>query len=362
METYNSRLVFLDSTNNSTGTGIAASFPVNDTDNFTAQGNNKTMRVGLNSFSMYRNFYNINPTNNTFIFAIQQVPNDDGSWVPYTCQIPIGDYSHFTYDASCNCNNPERWETYLDEAIAAAICAAPTINPAFTPAARSTNTHGTVECIFNTRLRIFEIYIARSLYISHLIQAQIFFLTIKSNLITARDKTWVNTSSLPSIEPFNEITLFQDTYQIMGGRTNYTGTFSVLAFPIDTQMFINYVNLNKGYKNTPVPIASPIRMPTSGATVLQILSGTSVAQLSTLDEVVIRTNMPSQNYQSPGVDQTIPTNLGLSPTNILAKIPIDDTTFDEKRGIIHFIDHNNNFLFNVRFKYFNKYKININRW
>ena len=59
METYNSRLVFLDSTNNSTGTGINASFPVNDTDNFTAQGNNKTMRVGLNSFSMYRNFYNV---------------------------------------------------------------------------------------------------------------------------------------------------------------------------------------------------------------------------------------------------------------------------------------------------------------
>ena len=73
------------------------------------------------------------------------------------------------------------------------------------------------------------------------------------------------------------------------------------------------------------------------------ITGTSVAQLSTLDQIIVRTNMPSQNYQSSGIDATINNQLGLSPTNILARIPIDDTTFDESRGIIHFIDHNDNF-------------------
>lgn len=348
METYNSRLVFLDSTNNSTGTGINASFPVNDTDNFTAQGNNKTMRVGLNSFSMYRNFYNVNPTNNTFFVGRKIQPAFGGEWLWSRAQIAVGDYSHFTYDASCNCNNPERWETYLDEAIAEAVVGA-LGGGIYTAGKRSTNTYGTVQCIYDTKLRIFKIYFDDSLFTAvRPTDYQLYFMTVKTANQTAKDKSWfIDLATGNSLLSASE--LFQDTYQIMGGQTNYSGSLNLDAQTAALPPAILATNtLNPGYERLPIdpntflmPIQSGTPPPNYAGNAL--LLGFSVAQLSTLDELVIRTNMPSQNYQSPGVDQTIPTNLGLVPTNILARIAIDDTTFDEKRGIIHFIDHNNNF-------------------
>jgi len=348
METYNSRLVFLDSTNNSTGTGINASFPVNDTDNFTAQGNNKTMRVGLNSFSMYRNFYNVNPTNNTFFVGRKVAPAFGGEWEWSVGKIAVGDYSHFTYDASCNCNNPEIWATYLDEAIAEAVVEALGGVVPYTAGKRSTNTYGTVQCIYNTKLRIFQIYFDDSLFgVGRPTDYQLYFMTVKNSNQTAKDKTWFK--DIVTGQSFLTATdLFQDTYQIMGGQTNYSGSLNENEQTGPGSPPIIATNtLNPGYERLPID-PNTILMPVQSAPGPNyagnaLLLGFSVAQLSTLDELVIRTNMPSQNYQSPGVDQTIPTNLGLSPTNILARIPIDDTTFDEKRGIIHFIDHNNNF-------------------
>jgi hypothetical protein len=368
METYNSRLVFLDSTNNSTGTGIAASFPVNDTDNFTAQGNNKTMRVGLNSFSMYRNFYNINPTNCFFWIGFSNVSQADQTIATsyQRGQIPIGDYSHFTYDYDCHCSN----NTYLDEAIAEAVAKA--LNDYFAVATYTAGkksqgtapgTAGNVECLYNSNIgasppiasgaRTFTIYFDNTVF-SRLFPSgsgefvqNIYFSTFKPSNLSSFDKKWTGSTNF-GINQITTNSLFQDTYQIMGGQANYTGSLTGEDPAVPGGFAFAAGGLKAGYDQVypgvPGSAIAPVpRMPIGNTPAQVVLTGFSVAQLSTLDELVIRTNMPSQNYQSPGIDQTIPTNLGLSPTNILARIPIDDTTFDEKRGIIHFIDHNNNF-------------------
>lgn len=342
METYNSRLVFLDSTNNSTGTGIDASFPVNDTDNFTAQGNSKTMRIGLNTFSMYRNFYNINPSNNKFWVVLRTLITPNYIQEPYVATIQAGDYSHLTYDASCSCLN----DTFLDEAITEAIVDVLNveINPLipYRAGKKSTQTEGDVECVYNPLLRIFEIFFSNRIPdeqnpVGGRWFHNIYFTSIKPGNQSNRDKSWFVAGRLTSSN------LFQDTYQIMGGQTNYNSDVCTADYVVGN--FPNFkLEVKEGYEILTATFNMPIVAPGQPTRVARIvIAGYSVAQLSTLDEIVIRTNMPSQNYQSPGVDASVPTNLGLVPTNILARIPIDDTTFDEKRGLIHFIDHNNNF-------------------
>jgi len=66
MEKLNSRLIFLDSGNNVIGNGEKAQWLVNNVDDFSVLGRDQMMKATLTSFSMFKNFYNINETNNIF--------------------------------------------------------------------------------------------------------------------------------------------------------------------------------------------------------------------------------------------------------------------------------------------------------
>ncbi len=347
MEEYNTRLVFLDSTNNSNGTGGDAQWAVNDTDSFTVRGDHRTMKVGMNSFSMYRNFYNINSSNNIFWIDIQ---NSAGVYITYPAYLPVGDYTAFRSNTINPIVGP-----FLEDAISIAIAEVLTTSlPGFfgvvTPGIRGETALNPVDVatVYDDRLRIFRVFYSERLTaptapdppFPNMNGGAIRFFTIKPSLQSAQWATY-STTTINNIT-YNEAPIFQDTYAIMGGVTNYTEGVFAGARGLGTNFVVN-PNAKNGYDSFTTLNGDPMPYAIGGELIGFGLTGTSVAQLSTLDQVVIRTNMPSQNYQSSGIDATISNQLGLSPTNILARIPIDDTTFDEVRGIIHFIDHNDNF-------------------
>jgi hypothetical protein len=68
-----------------------------------------------------------------------------------------------------------------------------------------------------------------------------------------------------------------------------------------------------------------------------------VASLNTLEAIYIRTNLHSGNYQTYGFERDLPNEKGLTPTNILARIPLTRAYFDKQFEFVSFEDPNSLF-------------------
>jgi len=103
MESYYQRTVFLDSGVNRVGDGIDAAW-TNNEGTLSVQGNDKFLKMTLQTLSLYRNFFTINITNNRFFII------GGGAFISAVI-IPEGEYATFTLlaaaiSAAILVNNP----------------------------------------------------------------------------------------------------------------------------------------------------------------------------------------------------------------------------------------------------------------
>jgi len=221
--------------------------------------NNQYIKVLLNSFSMRRNWYNINFNNNTF-FA-----TDGTTFVPIV--IAQGDYT-----------------TYADlaTAIQTALVA----------------TYAGATCTFTAETRKFTLNMTGAATFP----ATYFFVGF-----LCKDDT---TNPDPTVIP--RAAFFNDSYEILGGFPTRDGTSLVNMF---------------------------------GATVGQVQhTSPFVGALNTINEIVIRSSLQGQNFQSYSYERDLKDDTGVTPTDIMARIPLEFAYYTPANAeFIHYDDFDDNF-------------------
>jgi hypothetical protein len=79
---------------------------------------------------------------------------------------------------------------------------------------------------------------------------------------------------------------------------------------------------------------------TAGGAVATAQQSPFVAQLNTLEAVYIRTNLHSGNYQTYGFEKDLPNQKGLTPTQIFARIPLNQQYHTNLDPFVSFEDPN----------------------
>lgn len=252
MKVVRSRLVYIDSEINAVGNGRVSQ--VNFPSSIFNVSQGQQMRIVLNSFEMRRNFYSVNPTNNTFYLY-------DPAGPTYTeIQIAPGNYQTYTELA-----------TAIQAALAAVI--------------------GGSTCTYTSITRKLTITLGAGAPAgSYLVCFQ-----VKQGVAPA------------GVSPSG---FFNDSCEILG------------AIPSRTQVPVNAFGTTTGAG----PHISPY-----------------VASLNTLEAIYVRTNLVSSNYQTFGFERDLPDRSGLTPTQILARIPLTRAHFDDTFAFINFEDPNDLF-------------------
>lgn len=286
MEKFNSRVVFLDSGNNVLGNGEKASWLVNNVDDFSVLGNNKVLKVCLTSFSMFKNFYNINETNGIFYASIL-----DGAGTRHYIEIviPKGDYIEFS-------GTPNALDVKIQQAI---------VNAGFTGAVVT----------WDAYLRKFTFDMSAAQKTQSLPGLPLAWNSNSDYFVCFMDKSGAPPTGV------SQIGLYNDSWMILGARPvrDHTAALGSVANPVS--FFPD--------------------------TVAATYTSYYLTQLSSLDEIVIRTDLPSMNYQSSGYDKTASADFKLQQTNILARIPVNRSTYDNELGMIHYIDDNDTFCLTI---------------
>jgi len=250
--------VFLDSSVNTVrGDGRFAAWSV-PSQNFTC-ANHQFFKVLMNSFSMRRNWYNINFNNNVF-FAF------DG--VTYTpIRIAQGDYTSFAD-------------------LAAAIQDALSI------------VYAGAICTFDDTTRKFTL----DMTAAATFPVTSFFVGFLSK----------NDSTNPAPAVIQRADYFNDSYEILGGRPTRDGATPVNLFG-DTVGKTAHV--------------SPF-----------------VGALNSINEIVIRSSLQGQNFQSYSYERDLKDDTGLTPTDIIARIPLEFAYYTPANAeFIHFDDKDDNY-------------------
>ena len=267
MEKINSRLLFLDSANHVKGNGEASTWTIQNQADFSAMGSGRFMKVCLTSFSMFKNYYNLNETN-TIFYAV-----DAGTLAHTEIIIPKGDYDGF--DTATGILNP------IAPAIQAAI-----ISAGYTGATVA----------FNNLTRQYSIDMSG---VSGWVNGTDYFMSYE-----------VKVGTPPA--GVSAYGYFNGSAGILGGRVAKD---------------VNGITLlNKCFDYVGAKYVSPF-----------------VAQLSTIDEIIIRCDLPSMNYQSSGFDRSQGYTTAITQTDILGRVPVNRQTLDPTTGQIHYQDFNNNF-------------------
>ena len=252
MKVIRSRLVYIDSEINSVGNGRVSQVNFPSAIFSVAQG--QTMRIILNSFEMRRNFYSVNPTNNTFYLF-----NPAGATFT-EIQIAPGNYQTFT-----------ELNTAIQLAVSAVI-------------AGSTSTYTSIT-------RKFSITLGGGA------PAGSFLVCFQVKQGT--EPTGVSPSGF-----------FNDSCELLG------------AIPSRTAVPVNAFRTSTG--------VGPHISPFPGS-------------LNTLEAVYIRTNLVSSNYQTFSFEKELPDRAGLTPSTILARVPLTRSHFDDTFSFVNFEDPNDLF-------------------
>ncbi len=252
MRVVRSRLVYIDSEINAVGNGRVSQ--VNFPSSIFSVSQGQTMRMVLNSFEMRRNFYSVNPTNNTFYLY-------DPAGPTYTeIQIAPGNYQTFA-----------ELETAITTAVAAVV-------------AGST-------CVYTSITRSFTITLGGGA------PAGSFIVCFQVKQGAA--PTGVSPSGF-----------FNDSCELLG------------AIPSRTEVPVNAFRTSTG--------VGPHISPYPGS-------------LNTLEAIYLRTDLVSSNYQTFSFEKELPDRSGLTPSTILARIPLTRSHFDDTFSFINFEDPNDLF-------------------
>lgn len=257
-----SRLIFIDSSVNTHGDRTRVLLPPRS---FSATGNEQ-MSLTLQSFSIRRNWYNINPTNNIgYVFT-------DGIYYEFT--ITPGVYSTFAT---------------LATAIAAALSTCITSNTALSAIVSAAT------CTYSATSRLFTItFTKQSGHTGKAVEIRCF--AIKDAAAPAQ---------------LTQNGAFNDLFEILG--------------------------------------AKPIRSFAQNASSLRLVTGTPANQeqlisyypaaLNTLDAIYLHLpTLETGNFMSTGHESHIADSYSIVESSIFARIPFDDSTFDETHEVIQFED------------------------
>jgi len=271
------RNVFIDSEINTGNSGQVAK--INFPPSAFNVGSGERMRLTLASFEMRRNWYSINPSNNTFYWYDPTLP-------PATRYAPIvlteGTYDSFVPTAPAGATPPAS----LGDAIIIAIRAVPAL--------------ATSTIAYSQYTRKYTITLPGGLPAN----ARFVAFQVKGN---ALQPTGVSDNGY-----------FNDFSEIIGGfptKDGWNGTD-----PVD--LFTGSI---------------------AGGAVPATVTTPFVAALNTLEAIYIRTNLHSGNYQTYGFEKDLPNQQGLTPTQIFARVPLSRSYFDPEFEFITFEDTNNLF-------------------
>ena len=258
-----SRLIFIDSSVNTHGDRTKVLLPPRS---FTASGNEQ-ISLTLQSFSIRRNWYNINPTNNTgYVFTNN---------AHYEFSISPGVYSTFAT---------------LATAIQTALTACITANSSLALIVSG------VTCSYSATSRLFTITFTKQSG-QNATAVEIRCFAMKDG---AAPPTGVSRNGS-----------FNDLFEILG--------------------------------------ASPIRKLADASSSLRLVTGTAAnieqlvsrypASLNTLDAIYLHLpTLETGNYMSTGHESHIADSHSIVESSIFARIPFDDSTFDETHEVIQFED------------------------
>ena len=262
METAYTKNIFLDSSINTEGSDGRLARWICPSDGFSV-ANNQYIKMTLNSFSMRRNWYNINTSNNTFY-------SQDGAGIYTEYIIQQGNYTNFTD---------------LTLAIQDAVQVShPLALVSWDPTSRKFEFNMTLAVTFGA-LEKFVGFIVKS--------------------TPGGPPTGVSPNGF-----------FNDAFEILGGRPSRD-------LP-PTNMFEDLATLTPAVGNVKH-------------------SSYYVGALNSISELVIRTSLQGGNFQSFGYERNLPASSGLTNTDIIGRIPIDEATWTQQKEFIHFEDRDDNF-------------------
>ncbi len=262
METAYTKNIFLDSSINTEGNDGRLARWICPAEGFSV-ANQQYIKMTLNSFSMRRNWYNINQYNCIFY------SKDGTTYTEYIIQ--QGNYTTFTSLA-----------TAIQNAIQV-------VHPLATVAWDTTSRKFAIDM---TAVPILD-FPAGAFFVGFICKAG------------------------PQPVGVSELGFFNDAFEILGGRP--TRDVSII-----TNMFQD-------------PATG---LPATGTVVHQSFF---VGALNSISELVIRTSLQGGNYQSFGYEKNLPSASGLTNTDIIARLPIDEATWTPEKEFIHFEDYDDNF-------------------
>lgn len=285
---------------------------------------NQRMKLSLQSLQVRRNWYDINQSNNTFFFSLH-LPGSGGD-VIYPCIIPPGTYYSFgtinisTIVSSASKNPPtnkpifpayssvasQQYATYsLCDALAFAVLTTLT-----------TVTNGGYiydwlgRQVNNVNYTAYNAFAAGSASVSYSYNSRKIMITLPAfNGTYSGDFNFVQMKSDATVNAYNLYFsnnnpaiygnwLFQDSHEILGGTPTRENTYTA-----------NVLALVAGLTKDSTGI---------------IFTSTFVAALSSLDNLYVRLiSSNTSNYASPNLDRDAANLTSLTPTTILASIPVN---------------------------------------
>jgi hypothetical protein len=260
METAYTKNIFLDSSINTEGNDGRLARWICPAEGFSVN-TQQFIKMTLNSFSMRRNWYNIN-TNNCIFYSLNGL-----TYTEYVIQ--QGNYTTFTSLA-----------TAIQNAIQVVH---PLATVLWDPTSRKFQFDMTLALTFNA-IEFFVGFICK-------------------------------TGTPPG--GVSDLGFFNDSFEILGGRPTRD---------------VNIIQNLMAQVGTAVPAVGNI-----------IHESYYVGALNTIAELVIRTSLQGGNYQSFGYERNLPSASGLTNTDIIARIPIDEATWTPQKEFIHFEDFDDNF-------------------
>ncbi len=273
------RNVFIDSEINQVGNGesVKLNFP---SSSFNIN-NDERMKMTLTTFEMRKNWYDVNPSNNTFYYF-------DPSLAPALQFVPLvletGNYDVFPPTPTGSTPTLP-----LGDAIINAI-------NTYAPLAGATIS-------FNQQKRKYIIDLSLSAGP----------LNANSRFVSFQVK-----STPPAPPNVSDNGYFNDFHELIGGFPTRDG-------------WTNPVDLFTGS--------------TAGGAVATIQTTPFVAQLDTLEALYIRTSLHSGNYQTYGFEKDLPNQQGLTPTQIFARVPYlhtvqeSDIVFEDTNNLFTMLLH-----------------------
>jgi len=310
---------------------------------------NQRIKLTLMSLEVRKNWYEVNQTNNAFFLQLHTTISSNPAEVIIPCIIPPGSYRYFagganntsgqSAAAAYNSTSTYGYSTLnLVDAIKFAVDKAliiannggvlsdwnnnPVNSNSYPPLNIFSTTTSTV--LWNAVQRQFQIQLP-SLSATGTSRGT----TIDFIFFQMKNDVLIGGSNIPlsiiQFNPFINNSLstysnwnFQDTHELVGGIPTRDNNITYGSRPYFTP------GLNKD------------------STGLKFTSF-YVGQLNTLEGIYLRIySSATNNYSSPSLDRDAANNTSLSPTTILARIPISAATYDDVNELISYQDPGSN--------------------